>query len=290
MGTGFQKSIYDDNLGFRLHHTKGQFAGSSTTGHLHYELEQSFIYFRHGIGEIRIEGRKYTIENGDLILLKPSELCQCTVKDGTYHERVTVYFNGSLLKNFGESGENFLKPFYQRTDGHGNKIPAAVMKERGIDVGIAQLLEIIKDPGAVNRIVSVCKSIEVLAKLRSTISCNSSEHSSQLVENTLVNNILAYINQNFSRPICLDDIAKAFFMDKYYISRLFKEQVGVTLWNYIIFRRITVFNDLIRSNASIEDACFRVGFQNYSNFFRLYKKHMQMTPSQFKKSIQKPGL
>ena len=92
---------------------------------------------------------------------------------------------------------------------------------------------------------------------------------------------------DFSKLEELEEIAKQFYADKYYISHLFKEQVGVTLWNYVIFRRLTAFNDLIRANTPIEDACFRVGFQNYSNFFRLYKKHMQMTPREFKQSVGK---
>ena len=59
MSKGYKKILYDNNPGFRLHHTKGQFASESTTGYLHYDVELSFIYFIHGIGEIKIEGKKY---------------------------------------------------------------------------------------------------------------------------------------------------------------------------------------------------------------------------------------
>ena len=115
------------------------------------------------------------------------------------------------------------------------------------------------------------------------ISENLSECGLEIKESHLINNLIAYINQNFNRDISLEEISKEFYIDKFYISRLFKEQVGVTIWNYVIFRRLTAFNDLICADTSIEDAYMRVGFQNYSNFFRLYKKHMNMTPSQFKK-------
>ena len=287
MGKGYKKILYDNNPGFRLHHTKGQFASESTTGYLHYDVELSFIYFIHGIGEIKIEGKKYTIEDGDLVLLKPTELYHCIVKDGTYHERLVLYFNGSLLGNFSETHANFLEPFYKRQSGYGNKISSSVIKEHGIDMEIEELLKIMKNQNDINQILSVCKLIEILAKLRTVISCELSQSSFQVRENPLINDIIAYINQNFSRDISLDDISKMFYRDKYYISHLFKEEVGVTLWNYVIFRRLTAFNDLIRTNMSIEEACFRVGFQNYSNFYKLYKKHMQMTPVQFKKNAVK---
>ena len=46
-------------------------------------------------------------------------------------------------------------------------------------------------------------------------------------------------------------------------------------------------NDLIRRGDPVTDACFASGFKNYSNFFRLYKKHTGMTPQEFKNSIGK---
>ena len=287
MNAGYTKFLYDDNPGFRLHHTKGRFASESTTGHLHYDVELSLIYFIHGIGEIKIEGQKYTIEDGDLILLKPSELYRCTVKDGTYHERIVLYFNGSLIKNFSETDESFLEPFYKRLAGYGNKIPTAIIKEQGIDIQINELLKLIENRSEVNRVVAVCKVVEIIAKLRTMISNNITVQPIQNSGNLLINNIIAYINQNFSQNISLEDISKKFHADKYYISHMFKKEVGVTLWNYVIFRRLTAFNDLVRTGIPIENACFRVGFQNYSNFFRLYKKYMQLTPTEFKKSITK---
>lgn len=287
MSEGYVKKLYDDNSGFRLHHTKGRFAAESTTGYLHYEVEMSLIYFIRGIGEIKIEGKKYTIEDNDLILLKPSELYHCTVKDGTYHERLVLYFNGDLLGNFKESGKVFLEAFYNRPDGFENKIPAKIVKGNNIDLEIMELLKVVKDNSDVSKIVSVCKTVEILAKIRAVILGNAEKRSAQTVEDPLISKVIGYINQNFSKDISLEEVAKEFFVDKYYISHLFKEKVGATLWNYVIFRRLTAFNDLIRANTSIEEACFRVGFQNYSNFFRLYKKHMQMTPTEFKKSIKK---
>lgn len=285
MEQDYIKLLYDHNPGFRLHHTKGQFAGKSTTGHLHYDVELSFIYFMQGTGEITIEGKKYTIEQDDLILLKPSELYRCTVTDRIYHERLVLYCNESLLKSFSEAGKCLLEPFYTRKDGFENKIPAAFIKARGINGKIQELLTTATKHDEISRIVSVCKVIEILASLHPAITDASLRSGFQTAANPLINDIIAYINQNFRHEIHLDDIAYMFYVDKYHISRLFREQVGVTLWNYVIFRRLTAVNDLIRADTPVEEACFRAGFQNYSNFFRLYKKHMQMTPTQFKKRL-----
>lgn len=285
MESGFQKKFYVGNQGFRLHYTTGQFAGESTTGYPHYEVEQSFIYFRRGAGEIKIEGRHYTIDEGDIILLKPSELCHCTVQDGIYHERITLYFNESLVKNFHAKAFSVLEAFNHRKNGVENKISQKTVEENRLHIALEEMLELAQTPTEINQLISVCKLIEILAKLSTLICGNSMASEEQIYENPIIRNVIGYINRNFSRDIDLEQIAVEFHVDKYYLSHLFKEQVGVTVWNYVIFRRLTALNERIRKNESIENACFAVGFQNYSNFYRLYKKHMHMTPMQYKKSL-----
>ena len=285
MCENFTKELYDDIFGFRLHHTTGEFAAKSTTQYLHYDVELSLIYFIKGIGEIKIEGNYYDIQEGDLILLKPTELYHCVVKDGKYHDRLVLYFNGDLLNNFGDNSKNFLEPFYKRLNGRDNKISKSLIEESKIDIAFLELLELVKSNNEADRLVSICKTVEILAKLRNIISEKSKEVTFENTGDDLVSNVIAYINQNFTKEISLDNIASEFYINKFYISRLFKERVGVTVWNYVIFRRLTAVNDLIRTNTPIEEAYLRVGFSNYSNFFRLYKKYMNMTPSQYKGKV-----
>jgi YesN/AraC family two-component response regulator len=179
----------------------------------------------------------------------------------------------------------FFEPFYNRKDGCDNKIPQELIEKENIDTGLLELLDLVKKSNEVDKLVSRCKTVEILSKIRNIILKSLAEEKTKAVDNKIVNNVIAYINQNFQYEISLEEIAKEFYVDKFYISRLFKEYVGVTVWNYVIFRRISAFNDLIRVNTPIEEAYLRVGFQNYSNFFRLYKKHMNMTPSEYKKKV-----
>ena len=62
------------------------------------------------------------------------------------------------------------------------------------------------------------------------------------------------------------------------------------LWTYVILRRIQRFNELLQQGCAAEEASRRVGFQNYSNFFRLYKKYERMTPAEYKKQLRSHGL
>ncbi|MBO5069336.1 MAG: helix-turn-helix transcriptional regulator [Roseburia sp.] len=58
------------------------------------------------------------------------------------------------------------------------------------------------------------------------------------------------------------------------------------MWEYLIRRRLVAFNQLVSQNYSLEQASYQVGFHNYPNFYRLYKKYMGFTPAQYKQNLK----
>ncbi len=289
MNQSFQKSCYDDHPGFHLHHTSGTCAKDSTLPYTHYNIHFMLIYFLHGTGSIKIEGKHYEIKEGDIILLNPTELFCCTVDANSYHERLVLYVSETIFHNFPYECNNLFMSFYQRKKGIGNHIPSQVVKKHNLDSQLVNLLHLVKAPDTTSCILSICKVIELLAHLNRIVMplyINTLYNSERTNDHPLINNILSYINVHFKEDIDISTIAAQFNIDRSHLAHLFKDQVGMSLWNYVILRRIYLFNELIRIDHSIEETCYRAGFQNYSNFFRLYKKYMNMTPLQFKKKIQ----
>ena len=127
--------------------------------------------------------------------------------------------------------------------------------------------------------MAICRIVELVDAVRKF--CNDGTQSKEFlsVENETVQDVLRYIGENLSSLQNSDQIAQKFFLHKAYLCRLFKATVGISLWNYVIFRRLQHSNDLIRGGESAEEACYRSGFQNYSNYFRLYKKYFGESPS-----------
>lgn len=286
MDTQYNQVRYEDNPGYRLLHTIGARAGESVLPYLHYSLNFMLLYFKHGTGTIKIEGRHYNIDEGDLIMLNTSELYQFTVDNKLFHERITLGVNEALLAAFPDACSSLFAPFYKREKGIGNRICAATVKEHGIDIYLDDILKYVKSSDSTAAPLTFCKIIELLAKLNEIFTPADLANNSHMLLNPLIKDVLSYLNIHFKENISISDIAEEFSIDKSYLSHLFKEHVGMSLWTYVIFRRIQLFNSLISKNSSIEDTCYQVGFQNYSNFFRLYKKYMNMTPAQFKSQIK----
>ena len=283
MSIGYQKHSYHHCAGFVLHHTTGYGAKGSTLDYPHTTICPMLIYFLHGKGNIKIEGNRYDLTDGDAILLNPGELYHCTVDDHVYHERIVLYFKESAFRSLPFDTTDLFDPFYNRKKGAGNHIPANVMQSIGLAANLEQLLAQIRQQDAHSQMLCFCTVLQSLVLLNRVVI----QPDILPQQETHVDSILSYINTHYTEDINIDSIAAALGMNKSYLSHLFKDRVGMSLWNYVILRRLNRVNDLLQTGESIEQACYRVGFQNYSNFFRLYKKHMGITPMQYKKQLQK---
>lgn len=287
MAEKYQKLCYDSHPAFRLHHTYGSDAGGSTLGHLHTNNTLMLIYFRQGIGSIKIEGHHYDIHPGDAILLNPSEVFLCTVASTRYHERIVLYINDRFLSGTLYSSGSLFRPFHDHRQGIGNHIPASILEEHHIDHILCQLSEAARDTTQTGQLLAFSKLIELLVNLNRIFPSEPQKALEYSKENPLVNAILAYLGQHYREVVSIEQVAATFGMSKSRLSHLFKQYVGISPWNYVILRRLHEFNFMIQDGHSIEEACWLVGFQNYSNFFRLYKKYMGMTPMQYKQESSK---
>jgi AraC-like DNA-binding protein len=101
-----------------------------------------------------------------------------------------------------------------------------------------------------------------------------------------MNTILAvqkYIEENYLEPISLVEVAKQFFLDQSYLSRLFKRLTGFTFSEYIILQRINHAKELlIFSSQDTTQVGINSGYNNVNHFIRIFKKYEGITPYQYR--------
>ena len=91
--------------------------------------------------------------------------------------------------------------------------------------------------------------------------------------------ISKYINDNLSAPLMLDNIADRFYLSKNHINRIFKAQVGTTVRNYIKLKRLYLAKELISNGNRPTDVYSKCGYNDYTTFFRAYKKQFDHSPT-----------
>lgn len=91
-----------------------------------------------------------------------------------------------------------------------------------------------------------------------------------------------YIAENYNRFITLDELSSAVGKTPNYLNSVFKSVNGITINKYISEQRIKMLCQYIqRDNMNFSDACKEVGINEVSYGYRLFKKYIGITPSQF---------
>jgi AraC-like DNA-binding protein len=98
-----------------------------------------------------------------------------------------------------------------------------------------------------------------------------------------LNNAIDYIDENFANDITLDDAAAFSGFSKFHFSRLFKEYMNCTFYDYLIGRRIKATEILLtRDDLSITDIALQAGFSSISTFNRTFKLKKGCTPGEYR--------
>lgn len=102
-----------------------------------------------------------------------------------------------------------------------------------------------------------------------------------------IKKVVQYLQENYNEEIMLSDVAKMVNMSESAFSHFFKRRTQRSFSHYLIDIRIGhACRMLLESNQNISEICFNSGFNNLSNFNRLFKKKKGCTPSEFREYNQ----
>ena len=100
--------------------------------------------------------------------------------------------------------------------------------------------------------------------------------------------VLSYIQENYAENITNEQLAKLVNYHPYYLNRIFKKYIGVTLHKYLLDYRISMAENLLFSTKTpIEKIAEQVGFNSTNCFISYFKKSKQLTPSQYRNMVKK---
>lgn len=103
-----------------------------------------------------------------------------------------------------------------------------------------------------------------------------SDHSLQSIKN--------YLDTHYTEKITLDFLSGKFFINKFYLTRIFREKYGLSITGYLLRLRITQAKKLLRfTDLSIDKISHECGMNDANYFSRVFKKIEGTTPGQFRK-------
>ncbi len=91
-----------------------------------------------------------------------------------------------------------------------------------------------------------------------------------------------FMDGHYSEAIDLDRISDEACFSKYHFLRLFKESFGQSPHQYLTELRISKAKELLKKGFPVKRVCFEVGFDSIPSFTKLFKKHIGVSPKDFK--------
>ena len=103
--------------------------------------------------------------------------------------------------------------------------------------------------------------------------------------NQILQNAIDYIRENYTMSITLNELAEHTYVSTYYLSRMFKKELGKNFVEYLNEVRIDKAKELLKDNQyKTYEIAELVGIQDPHYFSKIFKKYVNMTPTEYKDS------
>ncbi len=106
-----------------------------------------------------------------------------------------------------------------------------------------------------------------------------------MFSNSLICDILVYLNKNINKEITIDELSNLFHYDKTYIMKRFKKELGITIFDYINSKRIYNSLSYYYYDNYILSIGFNNGFNSLEYYSEIFKRTMGVSPIIYKKFL-----
>lgn len=109
-------------------------------------------------------------------------------------------------------------------------------------------------------------------------------------QRSVVENVITFLRENYRMHITLEEVGMHIFLNKDYLNRIFREEVGVPINTFLQNLRVEEACKMLAStDMSTVDIALSCGFRDVKSFYSQFKRRMQMTPGQYRTTAIKKG-
>ena len=238
--------------------------------YMHHHDAYEIYYTVQGEREYFIENSFFKVSEGDVVLI-PKNLLHRTAGKGA--DRFLIYFSDDFMRAYftDEMIAHLLCGFEPKV-----LRPKEAERERCRAL-LSTLYNAYHTDAPIPRLAALL--LELLLLLSETEP--PSEQAS--TEDTRLNQILCYINENYQRIEHIDEIANRFYLSKSYLCRSFSAQMGITLISYLNTVKIRAACDLLqRSDLAMTEIALQSGFNSPAYFCKVFKQETGFSPREYK--------
>ncbi len=268
----FDKYQLEHNGLYFKHELSLNLPSSTYAKHTHnmYEL----LYFISGDATQIIEDRRHKLKSGELVLIPPQKYHFVKIDSPSDYERYDILFDDKVLNIEG------LSRFAEGADVINlNGVPMArdILEKTDFYYQKLETDDFVK--------VMTCLLNELFYVLR--LSSHKLETESFVVTTPTLSKAICYINDNLATLSGVEEVAKACFVSKSYLFRLFKRELHQSPKKYITDKRLLMAQSKIVEGEKPMAAYTACGFSDYTVFYRNYIDFFGYRPSETREKVKK---
>lgn len=252
--------------------------------HLHSVME---IYrICSGECDMTIQGKAVHCKEGDFVLLLPNVIHSFCVPSSSDCSFIHLHFNPQLfssliIKNDGVFPITLLNAILLST-----KFYYSFTSDAILDAILDQVLALYDHKKGMYYAARINTTLFSLMMYILENTEYSLHHETSSLQNSYIAFTLQYIERNYAKKIKQEDIAEQLQISIRYLSKLFRENVGMPLSTYINIYRINKAIDLMKDpDRSLTDIAYQVGLTNSQHFSKVFRDFINVSPSKYRKML-----
>ena len=251
--------------------------------HSHTRFEITVV--NSGTGEYTTENAVYPVAPGDVFVFSSNEQ-HCITDVLEPLEFVNIHFEprffwGSRYESFSDSGM-----FFHHSKDFCCRLSRENQYRKNVSDLIEEILKEIQEKKEEYKMVARSRLADILVILIREFSYNDVDEKAKKSSSNVkaVKTAMDYVAKHLTTPLTLEEIANKVGMSRSRLSTVFKETLGISLWDYVTEKRIDLCLQMLEHSPekSMLDIALECGFNNTANFNKAFKKQTGGTPKDFK--------
>ena len=249
--------------------------------HWHKELEILFVL--EGEATLRVNQDTFLIAAGDFVFIPTNALHMVTGVEDIPFCFIAIVFHPDFTHSFGNDTiqEQYLTPISEwRFD-----CPFVRKESQLYEALISEIALCYQEKSAGYELLIKARLLELCFRLYQRVeSYQIKKQDSKDYRISMIKEMMLYLQEQCGEPVALSEMATHFHISKGHLCRFFKEMANMSPIDYLNYYRINKSAQLLRdTDLEISAVAGQIGFNNISYFNRVFRKHMHMTPSAYRK-------